>query len=455
VTGWARRWSLLWDTWRTQLWPLPTAGVAAAVGLGVGLPRLDAHLADNLPAGVTAYLFTGGPEAARTVLSTIASSLITVTSLTFSLTVVTLQLASTQFSPRLLRTFTRDRIVQVTLALLLATFTYAVTVLRTVRASLESQAAFVPQLSVTVAYLLGLISVLALVGFLAHLAQQIRVESMLRQVHSDTTATLRREVPDGSDARPETPPIPPADAATVRACSSGFLTWADDQALVAAAVGADVVILLHRLPGDFLVAGTPIAVVWSRATGTSVAEDALADLAAEVAGAVRVGFERTTAQDVAFGLRQLVDVATKALSPGINDPTTAVHALGHASALLCEATTRDLGPRLLRDDSGQARVIMHRPDFGALLDLVVGQPRRYGAADPEVLARLFTLLREVAWSTRQPEHRRVIAEQLDRLRRTVDGEHFDGPDRQQLDAGARAVDEALAGQWSPPRPPDR
>ena len=117
-----RPWSVFSDAWRSQLWPVPAVGVAAAVGLGVGLPRLDALLADDLPPAVTEYLFTGGPEAARTVLSVIASSLITVTSLTFSLTVVTLQLASSQFSPRLLRTFTRDRVVHLTLALLLATF---------------------------------------------------------------------------------------------------------------------------------------------------------------------------------------------------------------------------------------------------------------------------------------------------------------------------------------------
>ena len=114
------------------------------------------------------------------------------TSLTFSLTVVTLQLASSQFSPRLLRTFTRDRLVHVSLGLLLATFTYALTVLRTVRASLVGAAAFVPQISVTVAYLLALASVLGLVVFLAHLARQIRVEWMLRKVHADTDTTMRR-----------------------------------------------------------------------------------------------------------------------------------------------------------------------------------------------------------------------------------------------------------------------
>jgi len=135
---------------RTQLWPVPTLGVLLALALGVGLPRLDARVDDHLAGGVSFYLFGGGSEAARMVLSVIASSLITVTSLTFSLTVVTLQLASSQFSPRLLRTFSRDRVVHFTLALFLATFTYALTVLRTVRTSTAEQSVVVPQMAVTV-----------------------------------------------------------------------------------------------------------------------------------------------------------------------------------------------------------------------------------------------------------------------------------------------------------------
>jgi uncharacterized membrane protein len=130
--GQARR-AKVRESFRSQLWPLPAIGIAVALLLGIALPELDAALDDQLPAFVSDYLFGGGASAARTVLDAIAGSLITVTALTFSLTVVTLQLASSQFSPRLLRTFSSDRFVQLTLALFLGTFTYALTVLRTVR----------------------------------------------------------------------------------------------------------------------------------------------------------------------------------------------------------------------------------------------------------------------------------------------------------------------------------
>ncbi|MBJ6612920.1 DUF2254 domain-containing protein, partial [Streptomyces sp. I3(2020)] len=180
------------DTLRVQLWPLPTLGVTLAVVAGVGLPRLDGRIRHDMPPWLADYLFGGSADAARSVLGAIAGSLVTVTALTFSLTVVTLQLASSQFSPRLLRTFSADRYVQTTLALFLATFTYALTVLRTVRTGEDGRTGFVPQVSVSVAFLLTLASVFALVLFLSHLAREIRIETMMSSVHSAADRTLHR-----------------------------------------------------------------------------------------------------------------------------------------------------------------------------------------------------------------------------------------------------------------------
>jgi uncharacterized membrane protein len=448
-SGLRRRISTLRDAVRTQLWPLPTLAVALAVAIGVGLPRLDAQLAGELPPALRSYLFGGGAGAARTVLDAVASSLITVTALTFSLTVVTLQLASSQFSPRLLRTFTQDQFVQRILALFLATFTYALTVLRTVRSEQSGQAAFVPQISVTVAFVLAVASVLGLVLFLAHLAALIRVETMLRNVHTEASSTVRRMLSerDAGAARDTGLSGPPPDAVLVPAASSGFLVSVHEQALVAAAVHADAVVLIDRHPGSSLVAGTPVGVCWPR-DATTFSGDTRARLLHDVAAAISTGFERTAAQDVGYGLRQLADVATKALSPGINDPTTAIHALGHASALLCELSDRQLGPHLLHDEQHHLRIILRRPNLGDLLDLAVAQPRRYGAADPAVLARLLNLLRELAWCAglRQAQ---VIGDQLQRLRATAAAQDFDANERSQLALLAEHVEQAMLGRWQP------
>lgn len=436
------------DSLRTQLWPAPMLGVTLAVAAGIGLPRLDAAIDDRLPDSVTAYLFSGGAEAARAVLSAVAGSLITVTSLTFSLTVVTLQLASSQFSPRLLRTFTRDRFVHGTLALFLATFSYALTVLRTVRSG--DGDAFVPQISVTVAFLLALASVAGLVLFLAHLAKEIRVETMLERVHAGARETVRAAL-DEREGSPQPAPRTPAAAVPLTARSSGFLAHADEDELLAAAVDADAVVSVDRAPGEFLVSGVPFASAWRSDAGPLSPEE-LDGLGSRVASAVAYGSERTQVQDVAFGLRQLVDVAVKALSPGINDPTTARHALGHVSGLLGELTGRDLGPRVLRDEEGTARVVLRRPGFADLLELALEQPRRYGEADPEVLGALFRLLAEVAWNSRGDDQRAAVSAQLGRLRGTAAGQDFDAPERARLDGLADLVDAALAGRW--PTGPD-
>jgi len=422
--------------------------VVLAVILGVGLTRLDVRVDTHLPSWASQYLFGGDAAAARTMLTAVAGSLITVTSLTFSLTVVTLQLASGQFSPRLLRTFTRDLFVQATLALFLATFTYALTVLRSVRTASSGQPLFVPRLSVTIGFVLAVASVLGLVLFLAHLAKQIRVETMLRNVHAEATDTADRMLKrhDPEQPRLEAPTVPES-AAAVAATRSGFLTGVNAEALCAAAVTADAMIVIDPHPGDAIVAGTPIGWIWSR-THEDLSADVLERLTGAVESGVSVGFERTSTQDVGFGLRQLTDVANKALSPGINDPTTAVHALGHSAALLCEIVERDLGSRVIADQDGVARVVLHRPGLADLLELAISQPRRYGASDPAVLAQIYTLLRQVGWRG-PPSSRDVVAAQRDRLDATVAARDFDPVERANLAELSEQVAASIRGRWLP------
>lgn len=440
------------DAVRTRLWPLPvTAVVVAAVG-GVLVPRLDAHVDGDLPSWFAQFMFGGDAGAARTVLDAVSSSLITVTSLTFSLTVVTLQLASSQFSPRLLRTFASDVFVQATLGVFLATFTFSLTALRAVRSSRSGTDEFVPRISVTVSFVLAVVSVVCLVLFLAHLARQIRVETMLRDVHRDaeSTASTVLEARSGTPRQPA--PTVPADALTLMASSSGFLVRVDAAELLDAARDADAVVVLEARLGDSVVDRTPMGRYWGRQTPLD--GDARDRLERHVAAATRTGFERTAAQDIGFGLRQLTDVANKALSPGINDPTTAVHALGHISALLCDLAGRDLGPTLLTDDDGGVRVVLHRPDLAELVDLGISQPRRYGASDPQVMARLFALLGELAWRA-HPEDHHVVVDQLRRLRDTVTDQNFDTVERQTLAQHGRAVDDVLVLRADPRATVDR
>ncbi|MGB2918827.1 MAG: DUF2254 domain-containing protein [Mycobacterium sp.] len=436
------------DAWRSRLWPVPALGVILAFLAGIAVPEVDGVLDESMPPRLADYIFGGGADAAREVLGAVATSLITVTSLTFSLTVVTLQLASSQYTPRLLRTFAADRFVQRTLALFLATFVYALTVLRTVRNDSDGGAEFVPQIAVTLAYLLAMASVLALVLFLGHLVRQIRIETMLEHVCADVKDTTHR-VLDPLDEHPDhaSAPSPPPGASLITARSSGFLVEVDEQALLAAAVDAGAVVWLDRAVGSDVLAGVPVAFCWS-ATG-SLDEEQLAAVRDRVAGALSTGVERTATQDIAYGLRQLVDVIVRALSPGINDPTTAVHGLNSCSAMLCELAGYRLGPCTLRDGDDAPRVVLARPDLPDLLDLVCDQPQLYGASDPAVLARLLSMLRELAWVVVLPAHRQAIADRLLRVERAAAEQDLDRTDRRKLEQLAHHVREALDRRWAP------
>ena len=399
----------------------------------------------TLPSAMSGWFFGGDADAGRSLLGAIASSLITVTSLTFSLTVVTLQLASSQFSPRLLRTFTSDQFVQMTLALFLATFTYSLTVLRAVRsAGDQGGAQFVPRFSVTVAFVLAVVSVVGLVLFLAHLTAQIRVETMLRKVHDDASATMRTVLGERNADGAKRPAVPPRplNALSLVARRDGFLTSFEDHGLRALAVQEGAVIHLEVHPGVFLVAGMPIGAAWSDAGGP-FEPGAAKRIQDGVTDSLHTGFERTSSHDIGYGLRQLVDVTNKALSPGINDPTTAIHALGHVSVLLCDLADRDLDSELLLDEGDRVRVILGRPTLTELVDLGISQPRRYGAADPQVLQKIFTVLLDLSRRI-APDQRDVVRSQLRRVRDTSAVQDFDDVERAGLADLGRQIEARLA-----------
>lgn len=424
----------------SRLWPIPVLAVAAAVTLGVGLPALDQAFDERVPEVLEVYLFSGGASAARSVLEAISGSLITVTSLTFSLTVVTLQLASSQFSPRLLRTFTSDRFVHWTLALFLGTFSYSLTVLRSVRSGADGGTEFVPDIAVTVAFLLAIASVIGLVLFLAHLTREIRVETMMRNVHTETAATIERVLarkpsPDADDAAalgnglsgPETSAVP--EGQQVEAASSGFLTMIDEPGLAAVARDAGAVVRINACMGDSVIAGVPFATV--RAAGRFTAAE-LKDLSRRISGVVTVGFERTNDQDPAFGFRQLADVGARALSPGTNDPTTAVHVIGHLSSLLCVLVERDLGDRTVQDSDGSVLAVLAGPGFGHFLSTAVSQIRHYGMQDVQVALRLLALFEEVSWCDRRGAQRHALQSGLVELREDIERHRYTSVEKQTL-----------------------
>jgi uncharacterized membrane protein len=371
----------------TSYWLVPTLCVAVSIGLSYAAQELDARLPRDHQAW---YLFRGGPEGARSVLSAVASSMMTFAGLVFSVTILVLQQASNQFSPRVLRTFLKDRRSQLALGIFVGTFVYALLGLRSVWGSAEGLESHVPSLSVWLAVMLALLCVGTFIYYIHHVAQSIRAVVILTRIRDETHRTLVRMYPEGvgedtHEASPERPEGQPSLLVTYPG-TSGVLVTVDEEQLFACARKAGVTLALRPLVGDFVPHGDTLFEVWGEASRLDV-EALLASL--------RIGPERTLQQDTAFGIRQLVDIAERALSPGINDPTTAVQAIDQVHDLLRRMVGRRFPSPARKDEEGTLRLICPRPDWNAYVRLAVDEVRRYGEGSLQIARRLRFLLEDL------------------------------------------------------------
>lgn len=367
---------------RTSLWFVPVLCVSAAVALAVVTLRFDRGRHDVGP-----LVFSGSAESARSVLSAILTSIATLTALVFSITIVVLQLASSQYSPRVLRTFLRDRRSQLVLGVLLATFAYAMLVLRAVRGGDRSAEVFVPRTSVHAAFLLTAVSLLFFVLYIHHMAQSMQASSIIAEVSAETAATLRRLYPSvGRDPVQKSRPAARDSDAVISSAESGYLEAVNEDFLFNAAREADVTVRLVPAVGDFVPSGSRLFVV-----SPGLDEDRAEALREGVA----LGRRRTMQQDATFGFRQLVDIAEKALSPGVNDPTTAVEALDRLHELLLLLAPRQFPAREREDDDGIVRLVLPRPDWEAYVHLALDEVRQYGEGSIQVTRRLRSLVNEL------------------------------------------------------------
>lgn len=344
----------------------------------------------------------GDIDSARALLQVAATTVMTATTLTFSLTVVALQLASQQFSPRLLREFMRDPVTKRVLTILAASFAYSTSLLM----SLDGSGP-VPGAAVVVALVLALVSFGAILAFITHIVRVIRVDTMMLMVHADTSAAIATFYPprDDKSLTPDDLHLDERTARKLLAARSGFLQKVDTDRLVEVANEHSVLVRLEVRPGDHLVDGTPIASSWNDPGGPDTDVGALADA---VDSALTIAYERSMDQDAAFGFRQLEDIAVKAMSPSINDPVTAAHAAGHMANLFVRLLGRRLGATVHCDDTGTARAIVPDRDLRYYLDLACGQLRRFGAEEPTVLIALLRMLRDAATAARDDDQREEI-----------------------------------------------
>jgi uncharacterized membrane protein len=369
--------------------PFTAAVAVVAIVAGLVLSGRSSYLDADFDA-----LWPGDVSVATDVLALLAGSALTVLSLTVSLTVVALQMASQQFSPRLLRTFVEEREVRTVVAVLVGLFVYSLTVLR----GIDQDDPSPPQFALLVALLLALAAVAALVWYIAFIVRLLRVDVMM-QTAAATSARSHQALERHTHLHVHRPE-PPDDAVPLLAHESGFVTMVDvDQAGDWAREHSATVVVDVR-PGDHVLEGEPMGFVWG---GTDTCPQC-----------VQIANERTPHQDVALGLRQLTDIAIKALSPAVNDPTTATHAVTHASQVLVDVAERPLAPIVLTD-GGRTALWAATHSTVELLDGVTAQIRRYGAGEPAILCALLHLLHGVGHRSGDPAVRAWIGEEVDRI----------------------------------------
>jgi uncharacterized membrane protein len=427
-----------------SLWVLPTISALGALAAGSGLSQIDI----GPDSALSPFVFQGTADDARALLIGITGTVVTAIALVLGLTVVALQLSSTQFSPRLLRNFLRDRPNQVVVSVFLATFAYSAAGLYTVGVSSGVRTQGYPRLAVSGAIALLFASLGMVVYFVDHLAHSIQIDAITGRVERGTLAVIREA---GGDDVQELAPTPPEWAVPLIATHSGYVQTAYPERMLPLASQHGVCLRMGHRVGEHVVAGTPMAWIW-RPSPDDPAPDA-ESFRRVVEAAVRIGFERTLQQDAAFGIRQLVDVACKALSPAINDPYTAVQAIDHLSVIFCAMAPRPLGAHVARDGEGRGVVILPGRRFGEYLATMCGLIRRYGAREPTVSLALLRLLDNCAAVVRDaPDRWAAISEQASLILADAEREVAQLADVLAVRAATEALLQSVRSDRAEPRP---
>ncbi|CAN5635841.1 DUF2254 domain-containing protein [soil metagenome] len=412
------------------LWFVPAIFVLASILLAFVTVAVDESLEGGTLPSIT---FDAGADSARSFLTTIASSMITFTGLVFSITIVVLQLASGQFSPRVLRTFLRDRQSQYSLGVFVATFTYALMVLREVGGPGEpGQANLVPSLSISIAFLLVLLSVGFFVSYIHHMAQAIRVSSIIASVGRETREVIEDIYDHDVVAPPALDQHPSGEPDGVVLCPGfGVLAALDRDGLVEQARKADCVLRNLRSIGDFIPEGAPLFEVYGNFDDLDHGE---------VIERVDLARERSMRQDPGFGFRQLVDIAEKALSPAINDPTTAVQVLDQIHDLLRRIVRRPFPTGERFDSEGRLRTLYPVATWEGYVHLTMDEIRHFGARSIQVVRRMRALLEDLL-DIAPVERRAALEEQLALLDAAAARAY---PDALDLDAARRADHQGIS-----------
>ena len=400
----------------SSLWFVPVVCVLAGVGLSFGTIALDRLSGGSL----VPTSLSGDADSARSILMTVATSMVTLTGLVLTITMVVVQLAMGQFTPRVLRTILRDRPSQLAIGVFVATFAHAMVAMREVRGPSGDGEGHVPGLAIVVAYFLIVVSIVVLVLYVNHIGQSLRVASLIDSVGDETRALLDKLYPVGVSPM-DVPEERVDDVPTqvIVAPNAGVLYRVDHDELIAQAGNVDGALVLVPRIGDFIPEGGAVLRLYG---GEPLDES---DLIRSLA----FGKERTLHQDLAYGFRMLVDVAVRSVSPMMGDPTTAVQSIDRLHDCLRQLVTRPFPSGYHYDRGGHLRLVERVMTWDGYVRLSVDELRRYGSESLQLTRRLQAMLEDLL-SVAPPERRAPLRHQLGQIEAAAKSSSPDPSDRE-------------------------
>ena len=416
--------------------------VVLAIGLSFITIAIDQSREMNI-IGELGWAYSLGPNGSRAILSAIAGSMVSVATTAFSIMIVALQLASSQFGPRLLRNFMQDTGNQVVLGTFISTFVYSLMVLRTINGVEETE--FVPHIAVTCGIGLAISSIGVLIYFIHHSASSIQVDQVIKKVGSDLDDAIDRLFPEkiGRSA-PQQQEERMADIArefdrvscSIKAGKSGYIQTIDDKQLMQIATDKKLLLRVQQRPGRFVVKGSELVRVFP--------EDKVnKQLIAQINNAFVLGSQRTEQQDIEFSIDQLVEIAVRALSPGINDPFTAIRCIDQLNAALCHFAQREIPSPYRYAHNNQLRVIAEPITFAEVTDTAFNQIRQYGQSSVAVTMRLLEAIAVIASFTHRTSDQIALRRHADMIERGSQEEVAEELDRKAIEERYLAAVKAI------------
>lgn len=424
-----------WESIRTSFWFIPTLMTLGAI-LFSGLALWsDRNFVNIIPSDAW-WLYSGGADGARAVLAAISGSMITVTSVVFSITIVTLTLASGQFGSRLLRNFMRDTGNQVVLGTFIATFVYSLLILRSVRSIDENE--FVPYISVTFGVLLVFLSVGVLIFFIHHVSTKIQAENIVNTVFEEASLAVDRLFPQSTsdqNDQAEIKSLPKSfneEAIAIKSKESNYLQVIGQEDLLQLTEKNDLIISLAYRPGDFIIKGTALMYVWP-------SDNIDNKLSKKMSENLILGGNKTLTQNAEYGLQQLVEIAVRALSPGINDPFTAINCIDRLSALLCQISSKVFPSQYRFDRAGNLRIKFKATSFEGYVNTSFNQIRQNAQTNPAVLIRMMEAINTIITHTTIPDRIMSLKNHANIIKNAGEKSFKEAQDYQELESRYKKI----------------